>query len=118
MELKGLPDPLAVCEVIWQIGTSGAEVPLPAFVETNPGFPFAGRLDQLEGLTLAWKEAAEGARRAVLVSGEPGIGKTRLVTEAVRGAHDHGSIVLWGRCDEELGAPFGPFAEALRHYVL
>jgi class 3 adenylate cyclase/tetratricopeptide (TPR) repeat protein len=118
MELKGLPDPLAVCEVVWQIGSTGAEVPLPAFVETNPGFPFAGRIDQLEGLTLAWKEAAEGARRAVLVSGEPGIGKTRLVTEAVRGAHDHGSIVLWGRCDEELGAPFGPFAEALRHYVL
>jgi tetratricopeptide (TPR) repeat protein len=61
---------------------------------------------------------AEGARRAVLVSGEPGIGKTRLVTEAVRAAHDRGSIVLWGRCDEDLGAPYGPFAEALRHYVL
>ncbi len=75
-------------------------------------------MDQLEVLTTAWKETAEGARRAVLVSGEPGIGKTRLVTEAVRGAHDRGSIVLWGRCDEDLGAPYGPFAEALRHYVL
>jgi class 3 adenylate cyclase len=117
LELKGLPEPVAACEVVWQLVGSDASVPLPAFVEIDPSFPFAGRLDQLEVLTVAWKEAAEGARRAVLVSGEPGIGKTRLVTEAVRLAHDRGSIVLWGRCDEELGAPFGPFAEALRHYV-
>ena len=53
----------------------------------------------------------------MLVSGEPGIGKTRLVTELVRYAHEVGTTVLWGRCDEELGAPFEPFAEALRHYA-
>ena len=49
----------------------------------------------------------------MLVSGEPGIGKTRLVTELVRYAHEVGTTILWGRCDEELGAPFEPFAEAL-----
>jgi len=118
LELKGLPDPVPACEVVWQIGDQITATPLPAFVDTNPAFPFSGRMDQLEILTTAWKETAEGARRAVLVSGEPGIGKTRLVTEAVRAAHDRGSIVLWGRCDEDLGAPYGPFAEALRHYVL
>ena len=118
LELKGLPDPVAACEVVWQIGDQITATPLPAFVDINPSFPFSGRMDQLEVLTTAWKETAEGARRAVLVSGEPGIGKTRLVTEAVRAAHDRGSIVLWGRCDEDLGAPYGPFAEALRHYVL
>ncbi len=117
LELKGLPDPLPACEVVWQITDQITATPLPAFVDTNPAFPFSGRMDQLETLTTAWKETAEGARRAVLVSGEPGIGKTRLVTEAVRAAHDRGSVVLWGRCDEDLGAPYGPFAEALRHYV-
>ena len=118
LELKGLPEPVPACDVVWQLGEQITATPLPAFVDTNPAFPFSGRMDQLEVLTTAWKETAEGARRAVLVSGEPGIGKTRLVTEAVRGAHDRGSIVLWGRCDEDLGAPYGPFAEALRHYVL
>ena len=117
MELKGLSAPLAVCEAVWQVTANDALLPLPTFVETDPAFPFAGRVDQLETLLIAWKESAEGARRAVLVSGEPGIGKTRLVTEAVRSAHDRGAIVLWGRCDEDLGAPYEPFVEAIRHYV-
>jgi class 3 adenylate cyclase len=116
-ELKGLPDPLAICDVEWRLAHDVTDIPLPTFVDTTPGFPFAGRADAYESLLLAWKETLEGARRAVLVSGEPGIGKTRLVTELVRHAHDTGTTVLWGRCDEELGAPFEPFAEALRHYV-
>jgi class 3 adenylate cyclase/tetratricopeptide (TPR) repeat protein len=117
LELKGLAGPIAAVEVIWQVVDAITVVPLPAFVDTAPAFTFAGRIDQLDALITAWKEAAEGARRAVLVSGEPGIGKTRLVTEAVRAAHDRGAVVLWGRCDEEGGAPYAPFAEALRHYV-
>jgi len=117
LELKGLPEPLATCEVIWQIAGGDDQFPLPAFVDTDPAFQFSGRVDQLEGLIATWKETLEGARRAVLVSGEPGIGKTRLVTEVVRTAHERGAIALWGRCDEELDVPFEPFAEALRHYI-
>ncbi len=116
-ELKGLPVPLAICEVDWRLPIDTTLLPLPAFVDIDPGFPFAGRAATYETLLLAWKETLEGARRAVLVSGEPGIGKTRLVTELVRYAHEVGTTILWGRCDEELGAPFEPFAEALRHYV-
>jgi predicted ATPase/class 3 adenylate cyclase len=116
-ELKGLPAPIAICDVEWRVARDEARLPLPHFVDTSPGFPFSGREGAYETLLLAWKETVEGARRAVLVSGEPGIGKTRLVTELVRHAHDVGATVLWGRCDEELGAPFEPFAEALRHYV-
>ena len=97
--------------------TGDAEIPLPACIDVDPAFPFAGRAEHVESLIDAWKETVEGARRAVLVSGEPGIGKTRLVTEVVRTAHERGAIVLWGRCDEELGAPYAPFAEALRNYV-
>ena len=115
--LKGLPEPLAVCEVEWHVPRQPTSVSLPAFVDLAPTFPFAGRSSALETLLTAWKESAEGARRAVLVSGEPGIGKTRLVTELVRRALEAGTLVLWGRCDEELGTPFEPFAEALRHYA-
>jgi predicted ATPase len=56
---------------------------------------------------------AEG-RLAVFVGGEPGIGKTRLVKELCRSAHQEGSVVLWGSCDEELSIPYQPFVEAFR----
>ncbi len=118
-ELRGLPAPISVCEVAWEAeeAASSSSVPLPGFVETSPVFPFAGRAAERERLVTAWKEAASGIRRVVLVSGEPGVGKTRLVTELVRTAHEQGALLLWGRCAEELDVPYQPFAEALRHYV-
>ena len=42
-----------------------------------------------------------------LLSGEPGIGKTRLATYAALEARAQGATVLYGRCDEELGLPHG-----------
>jgi class 3 adenylate cyclase len=116
-DLKGLPEPLVVCEAVWERSGSEGAVPLPAFLDIAASFPFSGRTAELERITAVWKESVEGARRVVLLSGEPGIGKTRLVTELCRVAHDRGATVLWGRCDEELGIPYEPFAEALRQYV-
>jgi len=44
-----------------------------------------------------------GNGRLVLVSGEPGIGKTRLVEELAALAEDQGAVVAWGRVDEAEG---------------
>ena len=49
----------------------------------------------------------------MLIEGEPGIGKTRLATEAARDAHAAGATVLYGRSDPESLVPFQPFAMAL-----
>jgi tetratricopeptide (TPR) repeat protein len=116
-ELKGLAGPISVSEVGWHIEGDSSTVPLPGFVDTDPSFAFAGRAAQLEVVQLAWKDAIEQRSRVVLISGEPGVGKTRLVTEFVRTAHDDGGIVLWGRCDEDLDVPYQPFAEAMRLFV-
>jgi hypothetical protein len=118
-DLKGLPEPIEVGEVGWAVdpGSEVSALPLPGFVETAPVFPFAGRSAERAVLETAWKQAVEGSRRVVLVSGEPGVGKTRLVTELVKTAHGQGALLLWGRCAEELDVPYQPFAEALRHYV-
>jgi class 3 adenylate cyclase/tetratricopeptide (TPR) repeat protein len=113
LELKGLPEPVAACEVVWE---PRAALPLPALL-TDVGRIFVGRDDQLDRLGHLWKEAATGERRAVLVAGEPGVGKTRLGAELARLVHDEGATVLGGRCDEDLGVPFQPFVEALRHLV-
>jgi DNA-binding SARP family transcriptional activator len=85
---------------------------LPA-VLAGPG-PFVGRGRELERLLSAWQTALAGGMHAVLIAGEPGVGKTRLSGEWSRHAYEQGALVLYGRCDEDLGAPYQPFAEALR----
>ena len=52
-----------------------------------------------------------------MVSGEPGIGKTRLVSELAATVHAAGGTVVYGRSEEELDVPFRPWAEALQHLV-
>ena len=88
---------------------------LPA-VLAGPG-PFVGRGRELEQLLSAWQTALDGGAHAVLIAGEPGVGKTRLAGEWSRHAYDQGAVVLYGRCDEDLGAPYQPFAEALRALI-
>ena len=88
---------------------------LPA-VLAGPG-PFVGRGRELERLLSAWQTALAGGTHAVLIAGEPGVGKTRLAGEWSRQAYEQGAVVLYGRCDEDLGAPYQPFAEALRSLV-
>ncbi len=117
LDLKGLPEPVMVFEVAWSPAAPGeTEVPLPPLL-TGPGRIFVGRDGELERLRHQWKEAAAGERRVALLGGEPGIGKTRLAAELAGEIHRQGGLVLAGRCDEDLGVPYQPFVEALRHYV-
>lgn len=115
VELKGLPEPVAVCRVGWSPALF--EFPLPAALRTRSTFPFVGRAAERKALEDAWKRAAAGERQAVLVGGEPGVGKTRLAVETARTARDTGGVILAGRCDEEGGVPYQPFVEALNAFI-
>lgn len=53
----------------------------------------------------------------LLLAGEPGISKTRLAREVALQAHAEGALVLYGRCEEDLGAPYQPFVEALDFFL-
>jgi DNA-binding SARP family transcriptional activator len=79
--------------------------------------PFVGRDAELAVLDAAWDRAATGARHVVVVTGEAGIGKTRLATEAARRVSSRGGLVLFGRCDQEAIVPYQPIVEALDGYV-
>ena len=116
LELKGLPAPVPACEVVWAPAVTAA-LPFPSRLRVWDGGGFFGRRAEADLLEGAVKDAAAGTRRALLIAGEAGIGKTRLMAEAARAASDAGSTVLYGRCDEDLGAPYQPFAEALGEYV-
>ncbi len=117
LDLKGLPGPVSAWEVAWEPAAEAAVVvPLPSVV-MGVGRIFVGREEELTRLRQRWKEAGGGHRRLVLIGGEPGVGKTRLATALAQELHGDGALVLGGRCDEDLGVPYQPFVEALRHYV-
>jgi hypothetical protein len=82
------------------------------------GVRLVGREAEMELLDRGWNEALAGGRRAVFIAGEPGVGKTRLAFEAARAAHGQGAVVLFGRCEEDLGVPYQPFVEAIGDYVV
>ncbi|MFD2687319.1 AAA family ATPase [Streptomyces phyllanthi] len=77
---------------------------------------FVGRADELEVLRHALVRAAEGEPQALLLGGEAGVGKTRLIEEFATAACRGGAVVALGGC-VEIGAdglPFAPFSAALR----
>lgn len=85
---------------------------------TSTRTPFVGREPELAALTERLEAAARGAGGVVLVAGEAGIGKTRLVAELAGHAAGAGWTVLSGRANQEEGLPpYLPFVDALREYV-
>jgi class 3 adenylate cyclase len=118
LELKGLPAPVPTVEVAWEpLADEGKSLPLPADLQVVPTTGFVGRVAEAERLRELFTEASGGERRVALLAGEPGIGKTRLSTHVALEARSDGAAVLYGRCDKELGVPYGPWVEALGHYV-
>jgi len=79
---------------------------------------FVGRGDELERLRELMDAALDGRGALALVSGEPGIGKTRLLEELGAYAALRGARVGWGRCYEGDGAPaYWPWAQLVRTYL-
>jgi predicted ATPase len=82
-------------------------------VEAAIGPHLIGRDAELTQLRVAWRQAASGRGRAIVITGEPGIGKTRLLAEAAKIGSADGGTVLYGRCDRGMLLPYQPFVEAL-----
>jgi DNA-binding CsgD family transcriptional regulator/tetratricopeptide (TPR) repeat protein len=75
-----------------------------------------GRADELAGLHATAQAAAHGEVRVVLLAGDAGIGKTRLVTTAIDRARRDGFIAALGGCLQlgEVSVAYAPLVEALR----
>ncbi|HET7011789.1 MAG TPA: protein kinase [Anaerolineales bacterium] len=77
-----------------------------------------GRRAELDRLRQLWSQALDGQGVLALISGEPGVGKTRLARELIATARLGGATVLVGGCYEfEATTPYLPFVEALREWV-
>ena len=67
--------------------------------------PFAGRARELQAVTACLARLRAGQGGAILVSGEPGIGKTSLAGQVESRAADLRVPVAWGSCADDEGAP-------------
>jgi DNA-binding CsgD family transcriptional regulator/tetratricopeptide (TPR) repeat protein len=78
--------------------------------------PLVGRAEELAHLLTHVDRAVEGRGSAVLLAGDAGVGKTRLLDELAAGAAERGVRVLVGHCVDlgDLGLPYLPFVDLLR----
>ena len=80
----------------------------------GPEWPMVGRDHDLAALEEAWHRAAGGVATYAVLTGEPGIGKSRLAAELVAIARQDGAQVCVGRCSQDDGAPpLWPWAQVL-----
>ena len=118
---------MAALEAISAVKTSyarGSEDGIPSAIPPPPALTalgasqivLVGREDEWGQLKTAWERARAGRRQLVLVAGEPGIGKTRLVMEFARSVGPEATVLL-GSCDQEALIPQQPFVEALEWYA-
>jgi len=105
--LKGFPE----AELVWQVrppARSGALHPHP---QSLPAAPLVGREAELALLRASWQEAIAGAGRMVTVTGEAGIGKSRLLAALTGHAASTGTVVSLACSRYSQGAAFHPVAE-------
>jgi predicted ATPase len=110
------PDAAAVLAELEAISLAPqpAETPEPGLLERIGRGRMVGRQRELGEARLLWEKAAGGQAQVLLVSGEPGIGKTRLVRELMTRAEVTGGQALVGECYAEGGAPYAPFGQVFR----
>ena len=125
-KLRGLAEAEGICELV--AADIPAEFP-PLRVEdaeTSPSTALdelvrgklVGRSAELQQLKRHWDQAQQARGHLVLLSGEPGVGKTRLARELIAQAQASGAAVLRGGCYEfEATTPYLPFVEAIRDWA-
>ncbi len=100
---KGYDEPIVAVRVtgvkgLWQaaaVAPPSGTVPPALPPELDPIVPFAGRESELRWLAWHWRRARHGHGRTLVVSGPPGIGKTRLSAEIAVKAHAQCAAVVY-----------------------
>lgn len=103
--------------------SSGDNAEIPGLIPAASGrlrsARMVGRERERSVLGAAWTAARRGQPSMVVVTGEAGLGKTRLVTEGAQEAAGSGGLVLVGGCAHlgDAPVPYGPVAEVFRRHL-
>ncbi|UCC76291.1 MAG: AAA family ATPase, partial [Anaerolineales bacterium] len=76
-----------------------------------------GREQELQQAGALWDQTLSGQGQMLWISGEPGIGKTRLMREMITQVQVRGGRALVGACYAEGGTPYAPFRQMIREVV-
>lgn len=90
---------------------------LPLWWATSSGPAFVGRHSEFDALEEIWAAAEHGTRQVVFVGGEPGAGKSRLVSEAASALSRAGAAVLIGHCLSDSPVAYQPFRDPVRALI-
>jgi len=134
-QLKGFRDPVPVLQIVDERRghgprddgiarpetLAGGETPLPigAFLGALPSTDLVERTAEMGRAMTSADAAAGGSGRFVAISGEPGVGKTRLAQEVMLTLRNRQFLVATGRCYQlHQSVPFYPFLDALTSLYL
>src|SRR5579862_3994925 len=116
MSVPPMPETLALRDAIL------TNTPVSTAASEEPGrgsaaplwMPFVGRQSELATLDAAWRHAAAGRGTTLFLSGEAGIGKSRIVSELSATIGAQGGRVLFGETSNPQAYPYEPIVDALR----
>ena len=92
--------------------------PAPLVPTLENELPLVGRQSDLETLHLRLQQARQSGGHVLLLTGDSGVGKTRLALEVLRTLRATGTTVLFCTAYEQEGQmPYQPFIEAFDHYL-
>lgn len=83
---------------------------------TQQTVPLAGREEEIGLLRSNWERTARGQQQIAVVTGEPGVGKSRLVVEFARSIAEHATVLV-GQCDREALVAYAPWVAILRWVI-
>jgi DNA-binding SARP family transcriptional activator/class 3 adenylate cyclase len=112
-ELGVEPDP-STRRAYEQIRGASSASPTAGRLEVAATSAFVGRQDELAEAVSVWNETAAGRACLLLVTGEPGVGKTRLVDELTRSVRTEATIGRSRAYEAAARLPWGPVVEWLR----
>ena len=111
ISVKGKEKPVAIC-VLEEGEPEGEHIHGAATPRAEQSRMF-GRRKELEALARSWERCRQGDGQTILVEGDAGVGKTRLLDEALRPMSETGRVVR-AACFEHLqAAPFTPWVDVL-----
>ena len=82
----------------------------------HEGIHLTGRDEEINLLRTSWERTSQGQQQIAVVTGEPGVGKTRLVLDFARSVARQATVLV-GRCDREALVAYAPWV-AILHWVI